>query len=43
MEKQRARSEYFNELRRANARLKKFTKEGALYTIRKNTKQSPKF
>lgn len=43
VEKQRARAEYFNELRRANARLKKFTKDEALYTIRKNTKQSPKF
>ena len=43
MEKQRARAEYFNEFRRAKARLNSFSKEEALYTIRKNTKQSPKY
>ena len=41
-EKMRARQEYFNERRLANARLKSFTKEEALKTIRKNYKQSPK-
>lgn len=41
-EKLRARQEYFNERRLANARLKSFTKEEALKTIRKNYKQSPK-
>lgn len=41
-EKARARQEYYNELRLANARLKSFTKEEALKTIRKNYKQSPK-
>ncbi|MAN61868.1 MAG: hypothetical protein CMI60_07955 [Parvibaculum sp.] len=42
-EKARARSEYFNELRRANSRLKSFSKEDALQVIRKNFKQSPKY
>jgi len=41
-EKMRARQEYYNERRIANARLKSFTKEEALKTIRKNFKQSPK-
>ena len=41
-EKSRARQEYYNERRLANARLKSFTKEEALKTIRKNFKQSPK-
>ena len=42
-EKVRARTEYYNERRKANARLKAFNKEQALLTIRKNTKQSPKY
>lgn len=42
-EKARARQEYYNERRKANARLKSFTKEEALKTIRKNYKQAPKF
>jgi hypothetical protein len=42
-EKARARTEYYNERRKANARIKSFTKEEALKTIRKNYKQSPKF
>lgn len=42
-EKARARQEYFNEFRRAKARLNSFSKEEALFTIRKNTKQSPKY
>jgi len=41
-EKQRARSEYYNERRKANARMKAFSKEEALKTIRKNYKQAPK-
>lgn len=41
-EKGRARQEYYNERRLANARLKSFSKEEALKTIRKNYKQSPK-
>ena len=41
-EKMRARSEYYNERRLANARLKSFTKDEALKTIRKNFKLSPK-
>lgn len=41
-EKMRARTEYYNERRKANARIKSFTKEEALKTIRKNFKQSPK-
>lgn len=43
IEKQRARAEYFNELRRAKARLNSFSKEEAMFVIRKNTKQSPKY
>lgn len=42
-EKQRARQEYYNERRLANSRLKSFSKEEALKTIRKNFKQSPKY
>lgn len=42
-EKVRARAEYYNERRKANARLKSFNKEQALLIIRKNTKQSPKY
>jgi len=42
-EKARARAEYFNELRRANSRLKSFGKEEALQVIRKNFKQAPKY
>lgn len=41
-EKARARQEYYNERRKANARLNSFSKEEALKTIRKNYKQSPK-
>lgn len=41
-EKARARAEYYNERRLANARMKSFTKEEALKTIRKNYKQAPK-
>ena len=41
-EKARARQEYYNELRKANARMKSFTKEELLKTIRKNSKQAPK-
>ena len=42
-EKARARSEYYNERRKANARLSTFTKAEALKTIRKNFMQAPKF
>lgn len=42
-EKTRARSEYYNERRRANSRMKSFSQEEALKTIRKNFKQSPKY
>lgn len=42
-EKSRARIEYYNERRKANSRLKAFSKEEALKTIRKNFKQSPKY
>lgn len=42
-EKNRARAEYYNERRKANARLKSFSMEEALKTIRKNTKQAPKY
>ena len=42
-EKARARSEYYNERRKANARLSTFTKDEALKTIRKNFMQSPKY
>ncbi len=41
-EKSRARQEYYNERRKANARMKSFTKEELLKTIRKNFKQAPK-
>lgn len=41
-EKARARAEYYNERRKANARMKSFTKEEILKTIRKNFKQAPK-
>jgi hypothetical protein len=41
-EKARARSEYYNEYRKANARMKSVTKSEILRTIRKNFKQSPK-
>lgn len=42
-EKARARQEFYNEKRLANSRLKSFSKEEALKTIRKNFKQSPKY
>ena len=42
-EKARARAEYYNERRKANARMKSFTKEEALKTIRKNFMQAPKY
>jgi hypothetical protein len=42
-EKARARAEYYNERRLANARLSNFTKENALKTIRKNFTQVPKY
>lgn len=42
-EKARARREYYNERRKANARLKSFSKEDALLMIRRNFKQSPKY
>ena len=42
-EKARARQEYYNDRRLANSRLKSFSKEEALKTIRKNFKQSPKY
>lgn len=42
-EKNRARAEYYNERRKANARLKAFSSEEALKTIRKNTKLAPKY
>ena len=42
-EKMRARSEYYNERRKAKARLSNFTREEALRTIRKNFKQAPKY
>tara|TARA_R100001443_G_scaffold44432_2_gene57353 strand:- start:2094 stop:2924 length:831 start_codon:yes stop_codon:yes gene_type:complete len=41
-EKARARAEYYNERRKANARMKSVTKEEILKTIRKNFKQAPK-
>lgn len=43
VEKARARAEYYNEQRLANAMFNPFTKEEALKTIRKNFKQSPKY
>jgi len=42
VEKQRARAEYYNERRLANARLKSFNKFDALSTTRRNFKLSPK-
>jgi hypothetical protein len=42
-EKGRARSEWYNERRKANARLSHFTKDEALKTIRKNFKLAPKY
>ena len=42
-EKMRARQEYYNERRLANARIKSFSKEEALKTNRKNYRQSPKY
>ena len=42
-EKARARTEYYNELRKAKGRLNNFTREEALKTIRKNYKQAPKY
>lgn len=41
-EKARARQEYYNERRKAKARMNNFTKEEALKTIRQNFRQSPK-
>jgi len=42
-EKGRARSEWYNERRKANARLSTFSKDEALKTIRKNFKLAPKY
>ena len=42
-EKTRARAEYYNERRKAKARMSGFSKEEALHTIRKNFKQAPKY
>jgi len=42
-EKARARSEYYNERRKAKARLGNFTKDEALRVIRKNFKLAPKY
>jgi hypothetical protein len=42
-EKARARSEYYNERRKAKGRMSNFTKTEALKTIRQNFKQSPKY
>lgn len=42
-EKARARAEYYNERRKANARLRNFSKDEALKTIRKNFRQAPKY
>ena len=42
-EKGRARQEYYNERRKAKARMNPFTKSEALKTIRQNFKQSPKY
>ena len=42
-EKARARAEFYNERRKANARLSNFTKQEALATIRRNFKQAPKY
>lgn len=41
-EKARARQEYYNERRKANARMKSFGKQDALFMLRKNFRQSPK-
>lgn len=41
-EKQRARAEYYNQLRLANSRLKSFSKDDALQIIRRNYRLSPK-
>ena len=41
-EKARARSEYYNDRRIAQARMNSFSKEDALKVIRKNFKQAPK-
>ena len=42
-EKARARSEYYNERRKAKARMSNFSKDEALKTIRNNFKLSPKY
>lgn len=42
-EKARARAEYYNERRKAKARMSNFTKDEALKTVRQNFKQSPKY
>ena len=42
-EKARARAEYYNERRKAKARLSNFTKDEALRTIRKNYRLAPKY
>jgi len=42
-EKARARQEYYNERRKANARMKSFGKDDALNMLRRNSKLSPKF
>ena len=42
-EKARARSEYYNERRKAKARMSNFSKEEALRTIRKNYNLAPKY
>lgn len=42
-EKARARSEYYNERRKAKARLNNFTKTEAMNTVRKNFRMSPKY
>jgi len=42
-EKQAARQDWYNEKRKARGRLKSFTMEEALQTVRKGFKQSPKF
>lgn len=41
-EKARARQEYYNERRKANARMKSFSKEDALNMLRRNSELSPK-
>ena len=42
-EKARARAEYYNERRKAKARLSNFTKDEALKTIRQNFRLTPKY